>query len=324
MSRIANRTVVITASRTPTRRKSAGRTRSRARAIPPPTIRPAPTSSGARTGSCRKTEAIATATSGAVPMSTEERAAPTSRTARTKKTCERPGASSPAIRNGQISARSSSRVAARPDDRGQDEGEGRHRERAELCVLGAADAESNRDRHRAEQRGRRARERDCCHSGCRVNRAGTVSEAAAVVPGAHGDDLREDRDGRLRGSRGTEVEPGGTGEPVQRLLREPGFEQLLAPARLRLAGADRADVEGVARRAPPSARGCRAAARARGRRPPCRRLPPDHPARRRRSRPRSAGAPPSRAVAAGRSRPSASRARPPRGRAPRRCRSRRR
>src|SRR5262245_5249625 len=56
---------------------------------------------------------MATATSGAVPITTEVRAAPASLTARTKKICEAPGAIAPVTRNGHASTRSCPRAATR-------------------------------------------------------------------------------------------------------------------------------------------------------------------------------------------------------------------
>ena len=113
LSRTAKSTVAPTAKRTPSRRKSAGRTRSFASAKPPATINPAPASSAALTGSPSTVNAIATATSGAVPISTDVRAAPASRTARTNRICESPGAIAPATRNGHSSPRSKSGLATR-------------------------------------------------------------------------------------------------------------------------------------------------------------------------------------------------------------------
>ena len=63
-------------------------------------------------GSCRKTSAIATATSGAPPTVTEVRDAPTSPTASVKRICERPGASRPASRKGHAPCRSKCNAAA--------------------------------------------------------------------------------------------------------------------------------------------------------------------------------------------------------------------
>ena len=88
------------------RARSPARTRPRRSA-------PAPARSAALTGSPSTVSAIATATSGAVPISTEVRAAPASRTARTNRICESPGAIAPATRNGHTSPRSKSGLAAR-------------------------------------------------------------------------------------------------------------------------------------------------------------------------------------------------------------------
>ena len=60
--------------------------------------------SPATSGSSRKTRAIATANSGAVPTVTDVREAPASRTAKVNRICETPGASSPARRNGHALA----------------------------------------------------------------------------------------------------------------------------------------------------------------------------------------------------------------------------
>ena len=54
-------------------------------------------------GSSRKTSAIATEKSGAVPTTTDVRDGPASRTASVKSSCDRPGPSRPARRNGQAS-----------------------------------------------------------------------------------------------------------------------------------------------------------------------------------------------------------------------------
>jgi hypothetical protein len=84
-----------------------------ASATPPATISAPPASSAALTGSRSTVNAIATATRGAVPITTDVRAAPASLTARTKKICEAPGAIAPATRNGQASTRSVPRAATR-------------------------------------------------------------------------------------------------------------------------------------------------------------------------------------------------------------------
>ena len=67
----------------------------------PPTIRTAPTISGQRTGSPRKTSAIVTDASGAEPRTTEARDAPASRIARVTSSWPTPGCIRPASRNGQ-------------------------------------------------------------------------------------------------------------------------------------------------------------------------------------------------------------------------------
>ena len=70
------------------------------------TIRIAPTITPAFAGSSSSTSAIATEKSGAVPTVTDVREGPASRTASVKRSCEPPGPSTPARRNGQIPARS--------------------------------------------------------------------------------------------------------------------------------------------------------------------------------------------------------------------------
>ena len=74
--------------------------------MPPVTIRAAPRISPATSGSSRKTSAVATAKSGAVPTVTDVRDAPASRTANVKRICAMPGASRPARTYGQASATS--------------------------------------------------------------------------------------------------------------------------------------------------------------------------------------------------------------------------
>jgi hypothetical protein len=61
-------------------------------------------------------------------------------------------------------------VVCHQGDRARErEGDGGHRKGAELRVVGTAHGEPDGDRHRAEQRGRRARQRDCDHSGSAVD-----------------------------------------------------------------------------------------------------------------------------------------------------------
>ena len=62
---------------------------------PPATISTAPATSAASSGSPRKTTAIAIEKSGAVPITTDVRAAPASRTANVNRNCEMPGAEQP-------------------------------------------------------------------------------------------------------------------------------------------------------------------------------------------------------------------------------------
>ena len=68
--------------------------------------------SGSFAGSPSAAIAIVTATSGAAPAITDERAGPASRTARTKRSCAPPGASSPASMNGHSSPPHSRPISA--------------------------------------------------------------------------------------------------------------------------------------------------------------------------------------------------------------------
>ena len=83
MSRVAKKAAEPKAKTSPIALNDSGRTRSRARAIPPRTIRIAPVSSAALSGSSKNTSAIVTETSGAAPTTSAVRDEPASRTART-------------------------------------------------------------------------------------------------------------------------------------------------------------------------------------------------------------------------------------------------
>src|SRR5439155_25817116 len=65
----------------------------------------------------------------------------------------------------------------------------------------------------------------------------------ARVP--HGDDLGQDREGRLRLRLGADVEAAGPVDPLEVGLVDAGLEQALAAALLVSPGAERADVEGL-------------------------------------------------------------------------------
>src|SRR5919197_5857620 len=73
-------------------------------------------------------------------------------------------------------------------------------------------------------------------------------QRAAYTACAHGQDLRQDRQGRLRRAVGADVETRRAGDPVDRLFRHARLEQPLAPPRLVAARAERAHVEGLARK----------------------------------------------------------------------------
>ena len=125
------------------------------------TIRIAPAITPAFAGSFRSTSAIATEKSGAVPTVTDVRDGPASRTARVKRSCEQPGPSTPASRNGQIPARSISPAATKGSVTSK---------AAAIVSTAPASAsglprqrEPERDRHRAEERGRCEREHDRVH-----------------------------------------------------------------------------------------------------------------------------------------------------------------
>ena len=105
MSRIANRLAPANASTRPSLFRCAGRSRSRASSTPPATMSTAPAMSGALAGSLRKTSAIVTETSGAVPKIIDTREDPDSLIATVTKIWAAPGESSPASRNGHADER---------------------------------------------------------------------------------------------------------------------------------------------------------------------------------------------------------------------------
>ena len=159
----ANATVPRSAKRSPTRLKCSGLARSLASRMPPVTMSAAPSRRPATSGSSRKTSAVATAKSGAVPTVTEVRDAPASRTANVKRICAMPGASRPARTKGQAFARSHS-PRATATIAGDDAG-GKDRQKA---PDGRRDARVERDadehRHRAEQERGRGREENGRHA----------------------------------------------------------------------------------------------------------------------------------------------------------------
>ena len=97
--------------------------------------------------------ATATATSGAAPTTTDVRDAPTLRIANVKKSCDIPGASSPASRNGHASQDVVRPVDERGDD-GDRECDGDRRRGRERRVGLAREADAHRDGHPAEERSR--------------------------------------------------------------------------------------------------------------------------------------------------------------------------
>ena len=104
LSRVAKMNVAASASRSPRTRTCSGRSRSLISKKPPATMRTAPATSTATSGSSSKTTAITIEKSGAVPMTTDVRAAPASRTANVKRYCDTPGPSRPASTNGHTVA----------------------------------------------------------------------------------------------------------------------------------------------------------------------------------------------------------------------------
>ena len=72
-----------------------------------------------------------------------------------------------------------------------------------------------------------------------------LAQRAAGAAGAHGEDLRQDRERRLFGRMRAQVEPGRPVDPLERFLRDALLEQPLAPLLLSSPRAERADVERV-------------------------------------------------------------------------------
>jgi aminopeptidase len=113
VSLAAKSTVHATAKPRPARRKPSGRTRSPVSARQPTTTSRAPARSGRRSGSPSAVSAIANATSGPVPITIAVRAAPASRTASVKRSCDVPGASRPATPKSASARQSSSPCGSR-------------------------------------------------------------------------------------------------------------------------------------------------------------------------------------------------------------------
>ena len=135
----------------------------------------------ATSGSPSSTTANVTAKSGAIPTVADVRDGPASRTASVKRICETPGPRIPASTNGQTAARSQSPTTAAA----------RARRRARAATVRSAptsgsspraSAGAQRDRHRAEERGRAEREHDGVHQ--RPPRAGEPAQRAAAAGSA--------------------------------------------------------------------------------------------------------------------------------------------
>ena len=113
-------------------------------------------------GSSSRTSAIATEKSGAVPTVTDVREGPASRIASVKRSCEHPGPSTPASRNGQTPARSRSPAAANGNV--TNSAAAIVNRAPELRVGHLREREAERDRHRTEERGRDESEHDRVHA----------------------------------------------------------------------------------------------------------------------------------------------------------------
>ena len=122
----------------------------------------APAMSGALAGSLRKTSAIVTETSGAVPKIIETREEPDSRIATVTKICAAPGERSPASRNGQADdeVQAARRRLGRCGDESDDERGAGGRDRPERGVRVAVERHPQRHAHRAEEERRRERQPD--------------------------------------------------------------------------------------------------------------------------------------------------------------------
>jgi hypothetical protein len=79
-------------------------------------------------------------------------------------------------------------------------------------------------------------------SGRVVDRSGEVCQGQPCVPVRMGDDFRGDRNGRLLGRAGTEVEPDGGTQPYELLVGDIGFAQEAEAFVVGAPGAHGADV----------------------------------------------------------------------------------
>ena len=176
-----------TCSRPPTRGRSPG---SRAGGAAPTRARPRrrrsarrPRAARAANGSSSTTRPSATVSSGAAPTTTDARAAPASRTASVKSSCETPGASAPASAKSARSRGSALAGAERRRRERDREGGDRGGRGAEPRVGAAQRAPSRtRDGHRAEERRGEQREQDRAHRRSRRRSVSAASGSATTMP----------------------------------------------------------------------------------------------------------------------------------------------